>query len=271
MAPRDLAVYRLSIRNVGDRASCPAQYIPELAGFFHADLTVVDLDAFAALRTVIVGGGGLLRPAANGWYADRWRATLDELGGVRRPELLVYWGLGHLDNRGRHLTRSDQCDAGDLVGVRDRIDGVRFVPCASALHPFFDCVPDPTTEVVVFHSADRPFALRGGPAARIMGNTVSDPHVAMAHCAAGELVVTNSYHGWYWATLAGRRVVLVSPQSSKFSALPWAADVAEAEADGTVTWATLHGRGIAHAGALGEARARNQQFADEVLERIAGL
>jgi exopolysaccharide biosynthesis predicted pyruvyltransferase EpsI len=38
----------------------------------------------------------------------------------------------------------------------------------------------------------------------------------IAFLGSAETVVTNSYHGAYWATLLGRRVVVVDPFSTKF-------------------------------------------------------
>jgi hypothetical protein len=255
----------MDVRNVGDMASNPALYWPEFAGWFTADLTTCDLDAFDDLDAVVVVGGGLLRPCGNGWYADRWRHTLGLLAGRKRPRLLVLWGVGHIDNRGQPVQLSDFVACADLVGIRDRLPGVPFVPCASAMHPHFDALRDPVRDVAVFHTADYPL---GDGQLPTMANDCQDVAAAMAHCASAEVLVTNSYHGWYWATLAGRRVVPVNPRTNKFDVLAWPTDVVRVADPGTFDGLAVDRRGVAHPGALDEARAANRQFAERVAAAV---
>lgn len=258
-SPDRLALHRLDPGNVGDMASNPALYLPELASHRTADLTFVDLDVFDHLESVIVGGGGLLRDNDPSWWAQRWTAQLDRLSSTHRPRQLVLWGVGHLHGYRLDLELSRFTTQADLAGIRDRVDGVRWVPCASCLHPFFDDVPDPTHEVVVFSKDD--FELRWGDAPR-MTNSGFDVTAAMRFCASGDLVVTNSYHGWYWATLAGRRTVVVEPRSSKWANLAWPSEIVTAQGADLIDPSRS---GRRHHSALDEARAANLGFAREVV------
>jgi len=52
-----------------------------------------------------------------------------------------------------------------------------------------------------------------------MTNLAGDMEEVIAFLASGEVVVTSSYHGAYWARLLGRKVALL-PRGSKFWHLP---------------------------------------------------
>ena len=180
-------------------------------------------------RPVIFGGGGLMGFDGH----DKHTRALEILrqyaaSGGR----VVLWGVGH--NRTQDFSAWLQSVGsqpyGDLeglhVGVRDFGTAWRWVPCASSLHEGFDASrPAPDVPVVAFlHgglSVDE-HDLAGIP---LMKNFATKSDLkkrrtldgVLDFLSRGEVVLTNSYHGAYWATLLGRRVIAV-PNSSKFLA-----------------------------------------------------
>jgi hypothetical protein len=103
----------------------------------------------------------------------------------------------------------------DLVGARELgRDGAVYAPCVSCMHPIFDRAFEPRHPAVFFYNADRKIArpaVEGLPERK----NIASFEETIAFLASGDTVVTNSFHGVYWATLLNRKVVCL-PYSSKF-------------------------------------------------------
>ena len=74
----------------------------------------------------------------------------------------------------------------------------------------------------------RDYPLRVGrpvaPADRMRNDdqeAAADPLRVLEFLGSSEVVVTSAYHGLYWATLLGRKVVVANMFSSKFAAFPY--------------------------------------------------
>lgn len=89
------------------------------------------------------------------------------------------------------------------------------------------------------------------------------PEIA-AFLGSGETVITNSYHGAYWALLLGRRVLVYEPWCSKWLLTPWKLTFCD-----RTNWRRRLRRARAHSGALADARARNRAFARRVFAALA--
>ncbi|MGW0892416.1 polysaccharide pyruvyl transferase family protein [Saccharopolyspora sp. NPDC002578] len=209
-------VHRRDPDNIGDMA-CPPSNHPEHFPWL-ADATTIDIEhdipRYAdRLRHahVIYGGGGLI---GTGFF-DR---QLDQLMGLRPPKLVV-WGAGHNNNEHHTITDPGYLDRFDLVGLRDRTGPgpYEWVPCVSALLPQLADPGEPRHEIVAYRHRDRklpfPADIDGLP---LLTNQHHDLGETLEFLASGATVLTNSYHGAYWATLMRRRVVVVDPFASKF-------------------------------------------------------
>lgn len=223
--------------NVGDRASAPGLYLPDLA----ASITLADVcdRVLHHPQFVIMGGGALLPkiikrqlvfsvPAVI-WGAG-WTSTVR-----RRPD---YW-----------------LPAGySLVGVRDYGLRYRWVPCASCLSPLFDQHYPITREFVVYENV-----LSAPLPAADLGNDYLDMAAVIRTLGSAETVITSSYHGAYWATLLGRRVVAI-PFGAKFYGMRHPPRLS--------TWEERQQPGPYYPEALAECRAANLAFAADVREII---
>lgn len=254
--------------NLGDAVCQPLKYVGPPPGVEVDDLGQFGPGAVVHKRfprntVVVVGGGGML----DGGMGE---ARIGRLVAMRqRGELagVVYWGIGQ--NVPIHRAESYRCpkwlDDADLVGVRCGSCKRRFVPCPTCMAPVFDCqFEQPSHDVVVYgHHKHRIPDINGYPSAR--SNTFSTMLEAVSFLARGRTVVTNSYHGTYWAILLGRRVVVVGPWSTKFTTMPWQPTVGcFGEVD------QLLERSVAHEGALEEARGLNRKFAESFQEVVRG-
>lgn len=234
-------------RNVGDLASAPALYFPDLGA------TVADTGEPlpAETRAVIFGGGALGQRLLR--QGDFWAGD---------SRITIAWGVGTSIRGERDPDRP--ADWLTLYGSREwgwQSPWAEWAPCASCMAREFDRVPEPAYDAVLYFNARR-----GAP--EIDGIPRSDNEqsfaAAVAFLASGMTVVTNSYHGAYWALLMGRKVVIVGAYSSKFYGFRWPPEYAEA-----VDWRAAAAKARVYPGALDAARAATIAFADRVRDLLA--
>jgi len=208
-------VYALHIRrggNIGDLMSSPALYFR-----FPGEVELLDVGTFLrsppkARPSLVVAGGGA-------WEKDLARvAGLPLLKGVPK----VAWGVGVTSAklgpmpRGSHLKRARPWT---LYGHRDVGLLGRYLPCASCMHPAFDERYPIEHEAVYYgHGLLAPLTWAKGIGPHLT-NQAADMAEVVAFLGSGEVVVTSSYHGAYWARLLGRKVALL-PRGAKFWHLP---------------------------------------------------
>jgi len=83
---------------------------------------------------------------------------------------------------------------------------------------------------------------------------------------SGETIITNSFHGAYWALLMGRKVLIYVPWCSKFVTFPvWLASCGEDD------WEVKLSEAISVDGYLEECRAINYEFAGTVIDVLKRL
>jgi hypothetical protein len=160
---------------------------------------------------VIAGGGAWKNPLAK----------------LKRHPLLegvpkVAWGVGVTFRKLGPMPKNShtkRAPGWDLYGQRDVGLRGRYLPCASCMHKAFD-EPYTIEHETVYYGhgllAPMDWAKGIGP---LMTNQAADMEEVIGFLASGEVVVTSSYHGAYWARLLGRKVALL-PRGSKFWHLP---------------------------------------------------
>ena len=258
-------VFRADPTNAGDWHCAP---------FRHFDLGETFLDILAWHRKesserqppeavtghVVLGGGGLI--------SRNFHPTMAQLA-RRRPALLslVAWGVGeseYVDRLGGLVPPyagrlPDYMDAFDLIGVRD-FGGtpdrrVHWAPCASCMSSVFDRTYPVTREAVVYEHKRIPVPIEGLDRT---SNEGGDLESKVAFLGSAELVITNSYHGAYWATLLGRRVVAI-PNMSKMYRFRHPPVICEA-----ASWRRYAPLAVAYPEALAECREATLAFHDKV-------
>lgn len=249
-------VYRTDPTNVGDWYCAPARYFPQLGS------TTLDILQYAGeplAGDIVLGGGGLV--------ARTFHERMMQVSASATPgQKLIAWGIGeseHVDRSGgtvvpfagaypAYLARYD------CIGVRDFGTEYPWVPCVSCLLPHFDDPGTATTDVVIYEHKRIPIPLdEGFPR---MTNAGADIDQVLAFLKSGDLVITNSYHGAYWATLLGKRVVAI-PNMSKMYRLKHAAAICTAQA-----WRRYSRNARSYPEALAECRSANLAYAEQVLD-----
>jgi hypothetical protein len=230
-------------RNVGDRYASPLRYFqfPGQA----ANENVRDRKRQSA-DIVILGGGSLARHA--------------EIIAADFPKSCkIAWGIGHTQRD--HLAPHDEYKAllkhFDFYGIRDwgLVDDEHYVPCASCMLPHFDRTYEVEHEFVFYgHEKLSPLT---GMTPRLT-NSEMDIDKVMAFLGSGETIVTSSYHGMYWGTLLGRKVIAI-PFGSKFFHFKYPVPLCS-------KWEEGKTRAQIFPEALCESRERNQRFYEKVID-----
>ncbi len=205
-----LNVHYLDVKNIGDRSCAPVQYFN-----FGPDVIEADIKKFSVEKPVdlfIIGGGTLISDKNDAWY------KMFQLK-QRNNTTLVYWGSGLTGNVGgfdyTKFSINKWLKQMDFVGSRDVGSKYPWVPCASCMERSLDELKyvKPKHEVVFYeNSRSAPLPIKNQP---LLGNNVATLKKALEFIASGEVVVSSSYHGVYWATLMGRKAIAV-PFSKKF-------------------------------------------------------
>ncbi|UYV37854.1 polysaccharide pyruvyl transferase family protein [Rhodobacteraceae bacterium D3-12] len=230
--------------NVGDRACCPADYFDfgtSTIGDFGADLP--------ACHRAILGGGQVAQQAIN--------ALIYNAAAARHT---VIWAVGLDSKTAQSLPFEIARASASLISTRNAgVAGLSHVPCVSAMSPLFDAPPAPKHEVVAFlhHRKSTGITLPDSiPSLTNHGPTLQQ---AIAHIASGDTVVTNSYHGTYWAMLLGRRTLCL-PFSNKFNGFADPPTMATPS-----NWQTALPKARRHPALLEQARTANRGFFDKVM------
>ncbi len=235
--------HRRSVANVGD-LNCSAGLYFDLGRHQMADFG----GPVPACKMAVLGGGQVWR--------DCLRSLVFETMGAQRR---VIWGVG-ISAKDAASVEFDIAEAStSLISSRNwdtpRCD---YVPCPSAMSPLFDAPADPVHDVVLFSHAAKSARLEPVDGIAQMSNNGASMAETIAFLASGQTVVTNSYHGTFWAMCLGRRVLCL-PFSAKFRGFrenPIYADPAD--------WRGSIGMAEARPGVLEEARARNLAFYGKV-------
>lgn len=277
MSKNILNLHRRHTNNIGDLLCAPFLYFPELLGtdardilgFRSADepdreVRLAFKGAFAEAEMIVVGGGGLLE-------IDFFQPFFNFLAENKRSDQkVVLWGAGHNSwqvSDWRHLKQSYSFDSGlfDLIGIRDSDHEYPWVPCVSCMDAAFDAPADIAREVGVYAHVgtlnNEQFRKRLPTGLDILDNASAFPEV-IEFLGSCELVLTDSFHGAYWATLLGRKVITF-PSSSKFYDLRHPAPICAPE-----DWVRFRALARSYPEALSECRTANVGFSNQVRELI---
>lgn len=231
-------------RNTGDMVSCPADYF-DLGP--HQILNYTDPLPDGPL---IIGGGCMMN-----WL---------QMGARLPAGPRIAWGIGSSRHGEKEPWPDPQGFA--LLGVRewsvDRQLSGTWLPCVSCMSPLLDEPPAPTREAVRFLNASPGIRSRYPVAADSLPTMTNDQpmEAIIEFLASAEVIVTNSYHGAFWATLLGRRVVCV-PYSSKFHGFLHFPAMSYRGGD---DWPQRAQEAAIHMGALRACRAATEAFAERV-------
>ncbi len=132
------------------------------------------------------------------------------------------------------------------------------------MHPLFDSDYPVLHPVVMYnhweYGVEKPFAMP-----ELRNNTASFDEI-IKFLASGEIVITTSFHGAYWATLLGRRVIVVEPFSWKFYTFRHPPVIAKAS-----QLRHAMSQACPYPQALKECREANERFGSKVFELLGDV
>lgn len=294
-----ISVHCADYMNTGDLWSAPHHYFDFLQGSVELDTREWDVDSVlytldryidlvepyyfkpgALNHLQIFGGGGLFYEACMRTFLEMTCSR--EVNPLTK---LVAWGAGmnqHAptgqvisgDVKG-NVTRfvkgckvinglPEKLEEWDLVGIRDYDCGYEWVPCASCMSPLFDLDYEVEHEIVIYeHTSFKVSEVIDTTGFKVMVNGGNSLVSVLKFMGSGEVVVTSTYHGVYWATLLGKRVVVFEPFSTKFNHLKHKHPMATSK-----NWTEKIRESQSYPNALQECRISNIRFSEKVKELV---
>lgn len=191
-------------KNIGDRWCSPFDWL-----IFPFTSEAKDVrEASDPYKVSIIGGGKIF-------------GGLSSYAGVQEPKnrLNIAWGVSTVQKFPISVRYSKSRKLMSIVGTRDWGDNrFRWVPCASCMAPHFNEIQKPEHEVVFYYHAGKTEKQKINIPDHIpkLSNNAVTLSEALRFIASGKTVVSNSYHGVYWAMLMGRKTICI-PFSNKFN------------------------------------------------------
>jgi len=220
-------IFRADPTNVGDAFCPPFLYFP-FKDKRYVDIVNIDQKTnFQRNEIIIIGGGGL--------GTDFFRNKIEILLNLRKKfELkIIGWGLGYdvNSNKSHKLISntnkliSSIFDDFDIVGTRVDLENIEnksnffYVPCSSCMHDAFNIFRNQNkkNKKIGVYSHKRVLLNKFFPDYDHLTNEGMDLSKVLNFISSYEFIVTNSYHGVFWATLLNKRVICAPYKSGLYS------------------------------------------------------
>ena len=147
----------------------------------------------------------------------------DKLSKETSPRII--WGAGHNGDYQKKMKGTLDYPKWlrnfNEIGIRDWAQEYNWVPCASCMHPALRKKYTIKNDVIFFeHKKQLIKSTDFGPypIPRFI-NSGNNIEQTIEILGSANVIITNSYHGAYWGTLLGKRVMVVEAWSSKFNAM----------------------------------------------------
>lgn len=251
-------IHIFGTNNVGDEYCGPEfffgalfeQYDQYIHSFSSIDYQLIRPD-----DVVVIGGGGLID------YSDGWNERINAC--IDRCRNVVLWGCGLNHHKDRTaVTKPVNLSGAALIGVRDYRTDDDYIPCASCMLPQFQREYPIRRRVGVAEHKD--FPIREFPSYEKIDNATDHIDAVIEFIGSSEIIITNTYHIWYWATLMNKKVILYDKFSTKFDSLRYEPVMYSGDLEEDIK------RCKTYPDALSEAIGLNRKFADRVKGLLIG-
>lgn len=195
-----------NFNNTGDNFCSPCQYFQFPFEYTHEDLLNYKP---SSKDIVILGGGGIF----DDWHNENYVKFLDVCEGK------VIWGAGVNNHGSSSFDPPMFVKNWDIRGFRDRKPENIFdwVPCPSCMSVLFDNDYKITNNTIIYEHAHEPIKLNY-PRTNNIGDCLEEK---ISFIASANNIITNTYHGAYWALLLGKSVMMYEPFSNRHLLTPW--------------------------------------------------
>jgi len=197
-------LHRKTPNNIGDYYCNPSRYF-DFPNLISQEL--MHNKSHLKNQILVVGGGGLIH--------KKFQLHIQEQI-AKSPAKVVLWGVGHNFGK-KHILKlgntvyfPDWTNRCDLVGIRDFVEGSEgyYLPCVSCMHSAFDKKYTVTQNVGYFLHKFKT-KIEETKNKSIMYNDSIDFDTTIQFIASHDTIITDSYHGAYWAQLLGKNVQVV--------------------------------------------------------------
>ena len=261
-------VFRTDNTNIGDWYCPPFRYFP-----FKPSQVFDILDEqqkYLSEDIIILGGGSLGR--------EFFEKYLNNLKTQDRKYTLIAWGVG-VDEVIKHkqvLSSKENFelfgtwfDGFDEVGIRCYSEKQKYlwVPCASCMNPLFFKYREkrPKKKLGIYNHKRVPLLNKSIADIPSIDNSGNNLEEKLSFISQHEYILTNTYHGVYWATLMNRKVICIPFKSGLFSFKH-----PPTYSDGKINEAILE-KATSFPNSLEECREKNINFYLHIFEKYGDL
>lgn len=231
--------------NTGDKACSPYHYFDfEDAGWFDLKDSIPEAD-------IVIYGGGAIEP----------KLRTEKIHHRVSARCKVAWGIG--TSRSGRKNNLDLVDDLDLCGVREYNRDLEnnintsYVPCVSCMSPLLDIPYKEDMEVAIYEHGAKSNLPEFNGIPKINNRAPFDE--AIEFIGRSQYVITNSFHGTYWALLLGKKVICF-PFSSKFYGYKYSPYYATED-----NWKDAFNKAKSYPSYLEECRVINRDFYERIL------
>lgn len=211
-------IFCMDETNTGDMACSPINYFKDFWEDFHTteyDIRKeIPIDSIKQNDIIILGGGGMFN------LSNASHTAINSL--LKHSNKVIGWGLRfNAHKQGEQVTTQLDLNLFNMLGIRDANDhGYDHLPCVSCMSGLFDKKYENKRNIgVVYHYC---FPLRN-PAFSCYDkiNNSMPLNEMLAFMASSNVIITNTWHAMYWATLLNKKVILAETFSTKFDNFPY--------------------------------------------------
>ena len=240
-------IHYYGVKNIGDKFSVPVRYF-DFKNYLYVDYLAALNKKVELTDNIVVGGGVYINSFLSEFLNDK-------------NKQLIAWGIG--------LFQGETIDFSNakLVGLRDynrkeiNNKNVFYCPCVSCMHSSFDKKYSVKNNIVAYIHKIKTKEEDYKQIADIPHKTNEDNFEDVINfLGSSNFVITNSYHGVYWATLLGKKVIAI-PYNSKFYGYKYPPVYATFN-----TWKTKINDARAYPDALEDCREQNIVFYKKVID-----
>lgn len=197
--------------NIGDLYCSPSLYFD-----FKTEFTLEDFNTYVPNHNdiCILGGGGMFST----WH-------LNHLERYLHCHKKIVWGAGINHHNTTEYNLDKNLLLFDIVGLRDdtKLHPYKFIPCVSCMNPLLSNTYEIYNDTVIYEHYDVPINLKYPK----MNNQGEDIEEKIRFLGSSNNVITNTYHGLYWATLLKKKVVVYKPFSNRFLNTPFKINICD--------------------------------------------
>lgn len=198
-------IWRIKTPNVGDLVCSPSLYFKELQkNAFNID--ICDFHSHLKLKNkiIIVGGGGLLQP-----YFEK---NINNIIKLAQNNKIIFWGVGFDNYIG--VNKLINIPSNNIIlSTRDFPSKHLYIPCPSCLSPLIEKYKNNTRTLgnyALYLHGDYSKQIEDDLMLPCLYNTKAPNfESALKFISSYNIILTNSYHGLYWATLLNKKVIIL--------------------------------------------------------------